>query len=501
MPVNTEHPDYTASKERWQRMRAVVAGEDAVHKAREKYLPRLSGESNADYNSRLKRSSFFAATARTVEALGGMVMRVAPEVEVSNGTEAMLEDVTKSGVSFSTFCGLVLEEILTVGRVGVLTDFPVVPPLPEGAPPRTLAQVEALNLRPHLAMYKAESVINWATEWLENKTVTSMVVLAEYARVAGVDEFEVKLEQQWRVLDLAFGAQGFPGKAYRVRVYRKKVGGGDYELVTAPIFPEMQGKPMTAIPFQFIGPKDTTPAVQKPPLLDMADVNLSHYRSTSDRKHGAHLTALPQPWANKIQPQQGPDGKLLEVEWKIGGSTLWTFPQDSQVGMLEYTGQGLGTLKEEIEREEKQMAVLGARMLEQQQRQVETAEAAGIHRVGEQSALQSLAGIESQGLSQALSDFDAWAGGTGKATVALNKDFMPSALSSQELTALVGAWQNGAISKQVLYTNLQNGGVAPESLTYEEHEAQIETAPPAISPGASAPGGGGTPPGNAGGGE
>lgn len=500
MPVNTEHPEYIANKHRWSRMRAVAEGQDRIHAERERWLPRLSKESNEDYNARLKRSSFFNATARTIEGLVGMVMRVDPKVDITESNRPMLEDVTKSGVSFPTFTGQCLEEVLTVGRVGVLTDFPTMPPRADGEPAPTVAQVQAMNLRPHLAAYRAESIINWATEWINNKTATSMVVLAEFARVDDADEFVVKLEQRWRVLDLSFGALGFPGRAYRVREYRQRPNGGGFELVNEPIFPLLRGQPMTAIPFQFIGPKNNEAAVQKPPLLDLADVNLSHYRSTSDRKHGAHLTALPQPWANKINPTFGPDGQPVKQEWKIGGTDLWTFPQDSQVGMLEYTGQGLGTLKEEIEREEKQMAVLGARMLEQQQRQVETAEAAGIHRAGEQSALQSVAGIVGAGLSPAVAVFDSWAGGSGVVTVALNKDLTPSAISSQELTALVAAWQNGALSKEALFYNLQTGGIVPESTTYEQHETQIANAPPALSTGLPS-GNDNTPPGDGQGGQ
>ena len=41
MPVNSTHPDYDASALEWSRARDVLAGEDAVKAAGEKYLPRL----------------------------------------------------------------------------------------------------------------------------------------------------------------------------------------------------------------------------------------------------------------------------------------------------------------------------------------------------------------------------------------------------------------------------------------------------------------------------
>lgn len=474
MAVDTEHPEYRDTAPVWRQMRDTAAGQRAIHAAAETYLPKLAKETPEDYAARLQRSSYFNATARTIEGLSSMVMRVPPVVEASAGVVPMLEDVTKGGVSMATFCGKVLDEALTVGRVGVLVDYPRVQRDPDN--PLTVAQAEALNLRPNMALYKTEAIINWNTEWRNNASVLVMVVLAEHVRVPGKDEFEIKTEPRWRVLDLDPETG-----AYRVRIYRKATSGGGDELIEE-FFPLLNGAPLSFIPFQFIGVEDTTPDVSKPPLLDLSDTNLSHYRSTSDRKHGAHLTALPQPWVNKVQPSIDPmTGQPCAAEWKIGGTELWTFPQDSQVGMLEYTGQGLATLREEIEREEKQMAVLGARMLEQQQRQVETAEAAGIHRSGEQSTLQAQTSVAGDGMTKALQWFDAWGGGSGAATVTYNKDYMPSALSSQELTALVAAWQQGALPKQDLFLNLQQGGLIPESKTFEEYEGQLETAGPVLA--------------------
>ena len=67
MPVNATHPEYDASLPAWQRARDVLAGEDAVKAAREKYLPRLDSQSDEEYVSYRKRAAFFNATARTAE--------------------------------------------------------------------------------------------------------------------------------------------------------------------------------------------------------------------------------------------------------------------------------------------------------------------------------------------------------------------------------------------------------------------------------------------------
>ena len=49
MAVNSAHPEYNASLPAWSRARDVLAGEDAVKAAGEKYLPRLDSQSDEEY--------------------------------------------------------------------------------------------------------------------------------------------------------------------------------------------------------------------------------------------------------------------------------------------------------------------------------------------------------------------------------------------------------------------------------------------------------------------
>jgi len=60
------------------------------------------------------------------------------------------------------------------------------------------------------------------------------------------------------------------------------------EQIGEDLFPLMNGKPLDFIPFIFIGIDDTTPSVDEPPLIDIADVNIAHYRLDADHKHGLH---------------------------------------------------------------------------------------------------------------------------------------------------------------------------------------------------------------------
>lgn len=496
MPVNTQHPDYKAMAPTWRLMRDVAGGQKAMHAAGETYLPKLAGETTTQYKARKARALFFNATWRTIAGLRGMLMRKEPTSKVASGTEPMLEDVTQSGLSLEDLAALVAGEVLTVGRLGLLVDYPTTTVAADGT--LTVAQAEALNMRPKMAVYLAENIINWETRWVRNKNVLTRVVLVESASVAGKDEFEVVTEPRYRVLDLAapqvpagVDPATLPSLAYRVRVFRPTGKKDEFELVSTA-YPLMNGKPLEYVPFEFVGVDNTTPQVEDPPLVDLAYVNVSHYQSTADVEHGAHKTALPQPYALGIDGSTGPatadnpNGRAKPTFY-MGGSEIWLHPdKDGGFGMLEYNGTGLGAIETRLESKESQMAVLGARMLEEQKAGVEAAETATIHRSGEQATLASMGKTASSGIRQALAWFDEWAGGAGGDSVefALNDEFMPVGMTAADLSALVAAWQGGALSPEELFAKMQKGGVIRETTDYATHQSQIENQPPRLQAGA-----------------
>lgn len=75
MDVNSTHPQYDASLPAWSRARDVLAGEDAVKPAGQKYLPRLDSQSDEEYEAYKARASFFGATARTLEEYLDLIFR------------------------------------------------------------------------------------------------------------------------------------------------------------------------------------------------------------------------------------------------------------------------------------------------------------------------------------------------------------------------------------------------------------------------------------------
>ena len=64
-----------------------------------------------------------------------------------------------------------------------------------------------------------------------------------------------------------------------------------------------------------------------------------------------------------------------------------TETRGASAGFLEYTGHGLTTFERAMDREERLMAILGARLLETQKRVGEAAEAIELKQSGENSIL------------------------------------------------------------------------------------------------------------------
>ena len=111
--------------------------------------------------------------------------------------------------------------------------------------------------------------------------------------------------------------------------------------------------------------------------------NLDHYRLDADYKHGMHFTALPTAWVSGFEK---------EAVLRIGSSTAWTTSTvGATAGFLEYKGQGLKTFERAQDRDERLMAVLGARLLESQKKVGETAESIELRQSGENSILGHMA--------------------------------------------------------------------------------------------------------------
>lgn len=491
--VRSQHPDYAKYLPKWQRCRDVMAGQDAVHAAGERYLPKLKEQTPEDYRSYVKRANFYNASWRTVAGLAGMMFRKPPKQKIPDGIKLFLANINMQGVTFDQYSQDVATDVLEVGRIGLLVDHPAAPVTADGTAP-TVAETEALGLRPTIQSYPAESIINWKFRNINNETVLSMVVLTEqFAYPVGEGppedqskkstEFSEETETRYRVLDLD------ENDLYRVRVFRIA---NNVDVLVTSVQPLMSGKAMIFIPFVFIGPDGTEAQLEEPPLIDLVDLNLAHYRTTADYEHGIHFSALPTFFIAGYTAAVDATGKAEKIYLGSQSAIVMPDPQ-AKAGFAEVLNS-FKPHRENLDAKKQEMATLGARMLADTSiRQVETFGATAIKHVAENSILAAIAISVSTGLTIALKWFSRWASAGDAIEYDINRDFMPVQMDAPTLTALMAAWQGGALSTAELFDLFKRGDLIESDKTLEDHQGEIDSAPPPAPHSGAQPGTLGTP--------
>ncbi len=451
---DSKHNKYDAFAEKWFRTRAACEGQTAVHNAGEKFLPRLADQTDHDYRSYKLRATYFNATGRTLEGLVGMVFRKDMQKTYPPALETIFDDLDLKGNSLDAVAMQTIYDLLQVGRAGILVEYPSVTETPA-----SLADAARANLRPYTTYYPAESILDWRVTRVNNVMQPVMIKLQEYYEIQK-NEFEYETQPQIRALLLT-------EIGYIQRIYRKDIKGVWYQFGD-DIVPLIKGEPMPTIPFWAFGAKENCLDLQDPPILDLADLNIAHYRVTADYERGCHFAGLPTPMLA---------GFVFDENEKVSiGSSTAIVSTDSSAnwGFLEFTGQGLGALEKNLLQKESQMAAIGARMLAPEKAGVESAGTLLMRSNGEASVLAALVKLAGENFEQITRFMAMWYGVEGEIEIDMNTDFMPVPMSAQDLDALMKAWQVGGLPKEELFYALKQGEVIRESTSYDDYLLGLE---------------------------
>lgn len=456
--VATQHIEYTYFMDEWETLRHHLTGGRKIKEQGEEYLPRLSGQNDDEYEAYKMRAVYYEATRRTHQAMLGAILSKPPtysEPDFEDEYADTLRQVTPDGYSFQTFIRNVLSEVISLSRCGVLVDLPL-----------TGGDV------PYFVLYKAEDIINWRYERIEDEIILTLVVLRETEEEAQ-NRFGTQLVNYYRVLELIDGV--YVQSRYR-EVIADKEGQRSVNLIPAEedIVPQKIGEPLTRIPFVFFTPKGNVPHCETPLLMSIADINASHYRTSADLEHGRHFTGLPTAWVA---------GFDTDMDLRIGSTTAWVSDNPSaRAGFLEFTGAGLTSLQTALAEKQEQMATMGARMLRAPRTGVEAAETARIYQSAESGTLASLAQAVGESFTDLLRHWLRWQGEDDSLSMELNQDYVDQRIDAAMLTALMNAWIGGGISYETLFYNLRQGEVVPDSATPESEREKIEMEGPVVPP-------------------
>jgi hypothetical protein len=419
-------------------IRTCLEGEDAVKDAGTLYTPRPSAMSVDEYTSYLKRGHFIGAPSMTLRALVGIALRKDPVIALPARLEPLRLSATNDNAPLAILIEDTVREVLAMGRLGLLLDFPTT-----GTTATTI---------PHISTFKAESIEEFQTEYVGGKKVLTSVHLASDERFDGADVYyHLYLE------DTIY-------KFRRFILDDKK----DRVNVSDEVIPVVGGKALNSIPFCLVSHEGIRPEDVTPPFLSLCKTALAHFCTSCDRRHSLHLTAAPTPWLSGSVPAN-------KVPTAIGAGALWALPEGCQVGMLEFTGAGIAAMRDEMQDLVDVMASQGARMLSATINRNEDISTATQRTRSELALLHGTVVATEAALNWLLRLAAEWVGASPDETsVAMSRDFIETSLDPKAAETQMRLWQAGAISRQTLYENLQTGEIARADRTWEEEMGLIE---------------------------
>lgn len=464
MPITTTHPQYADQCDRWRKNRAACSGQDAVKRLTTVFLPDdnqrdLSNEARDRYQRYLMRATWMPVSGYTQQGLIGMVMRRAPEVEIPTQIEYAKENADGAGLSLEQVAKLALAEVVEVGRLGLLVDYPSAEP---GLSAEAVAQ---MGLAARMTIYRAESIDNWKLANIGGTLRLVMVKLCELEEVEK-DEFLLAAEKRYRVLRLQDG------------VYTQTVYDENEQQIGDVIVPrQSNGEPWDHLPFHIIGATTNTPEVDDALISGIVDLNTSHYQMSADSAKNLHIHSggtlvISSNMSNEQWKEANPQGVVV-------GADQGLFLGD--VGKAELLQlDPASAVEAKLRSLELQMVAVGAHLISDTTRS-ETAEAARIDASGKASALSTAVGNVSEGIEAALEDMARFMGGEPELVkYQLNQQFYPDNVDAQTIMAMIQLMDRGVVAKPDLQDKLRASGYIAQNRSNEDIDAEASEAEPLV---------------------
>lgn len=461
MSVRFVREEVNLLKPIYRMIRAVIGGPATVKAAGSVFLPVPNAQDDSDENMKIyaaykERAMFLEATGRTLEGYIGQIYYRDAIIKLPAELKTLEESIDGGELTAIQQSKETCNEVLSLGRAGLLTDYPQT----EGSVTR--AQQLAGEVRPNIILFRTEQIINWRWALIKGKRVLSLLVLEEEYDEED-DGYEAKKSKQWRVFKLV-DVEG--RRVLKSHIEREAKGG--FETVEEYYPKDGTGKPWDVIPFSFAGSKNNDPEPDKPPLEGMAHINIGHYRNSAAYEDSIYQVGQPTPWASGVTEDWVKD--VWKGSLRLGGNAVIALPKQGACGLLQPDPNTMA--KEGMDSKEKQMAALGAKIIENIEVQ-RTATETSTDTIMENSTLSNVAKNVSAAYLQALQFAARYAKANEKLIeFELNTDFEVTKLSPQERQQLLTEWQGNGITWTEYRWNIKRAGVAFED--DEVAKTQIE---------------------------
>ncbi len=436
----------------WEIMKAVTEGTEYLRENSEAFLPLEPREDYDAYLARVNRSVFSPFTQRLIRAATGLVLR--KPITLTGDpywTEMFKMDVDGCKSDLDEYARRILMCSLTYGQSHILVDYPA----PSGA--LSLAEERQQNRRPYWIEVDPTNLYGWRLDRESNYGNLIQARIAEKAVLPDGD-FGEKVYDQIRVIE--------PG---RYRVFRKKEQieemydvsdnsvTGNFEMGSADKdYKQVESGNFSLgeIPLVTIYSGKTDNLVSKPPLLDIAYLNLAHFQRQADLIHSLHVASQP------MLVMEGYDDQTKDLAISVNYA-MATQP-GNKVYYVEPASSAFDAQSAEIKELQMQMATLGISTLSQQKFVAESADARRLDRVDTNSML-AMVSMELEQKLQKAFNLSAEYVGIEPPEVTISRDFDIERLIGQDITALTSLFDQNVIDRDEFRDILVQGEVLPSA--------------------------------------
>jgi hypothetical protein len=434
----------------WLMIEGLMAGTRRMRFDRHRYMPKWPGETEEAYKARLDTATLFPAYRRTVGVMSGkpfakplQVKDAAPDI-----TE-WLDDIDLQGVSLHSFAAEMFHEAIAYGLCGILIDYPTI-----DGPMPTAAQLKANKIRPYWVRVKHNQILGWQADRVNGAVqLTQLRILEDYTEDDG--PFGRISKQQVRVLTPG-GWEIFrdlDGKGGPMQSWAKGT-------TTLPIIPFV---PIYGVRDGYM--------IGRPPMLDLAYLNIKHWQSQSDQDTILHVARVP------ILAMIGADD---QTQLTVGGSSAVKLPMGAEMKFVEHSGHAIAAGETSLQSLEQQMVQTGAELLIQKPGQ-RTATESSNDAEANKSDLQRMAENFADALDQALTITGQWVKQAQTGEVVLFDDYGAATMGEASAALMKDLHLSGIISGPTAISELQRRGVLSDSIDpeseYEIAKSEVPATP------------------------
>jgi hypothetical protein len=424
--VNDPNAAWYAQEPHWMLLEDLNAGTYQMRKRHRRYLPQEPRELDESYDNRLARSVCPPYCIRLERMLAGMLTRKPVRLEdTADIIREQLFDVDLLNNDLNVWTFETARKMIRYGHVGVLVDAPS-----DG------------NGRPYWVCYGPRDILGWRTEQQEGRQVLTMLRLAERITVPD-GEYGEKTVEQVRLLR--------PGEFE----LHQKDDQGEFRIVD-------EGRTsLQRIPFSVAYANRIAYLESRPPLEDIAELNLKAYQIQSDLDNQLHISAVP------MLAFYGFPTAAEEVS--AGPGEAIAFPSDGRAEYIEPGGRSFEYQFKRLEQLAAQINELGLSAVLGQKLSAETAEAKRIDRSQGDSTMMVIAQNMQDMIDNCLQFHAEYlGGGVAPGSCYVNRDFLGSRLEPQDIQSLLALYTSGTITQETLLQQLSDGEVLGDDFDVDE---------------------------------